>query len=267
MLESAYPDLESVPEALRDHYSEVNGIYQLGVVGMKSQTDFDNFSVAIKKRLADATAQLKSAETNKLTREDMLDVIKQAAADMTPGGGGSGAEKAAFHELSRKFAAVTEENSQLKTSRDEAVSKAARTIIETRLIGAASAVGVRPEAIASLVALVSKDFETSDSGEVVVKLEGVSHPGVSPNMNPVDYLSARMTDPSVSFFWPGSTGGGADGGGGGNSGMTGADNPWTAAGWNMTKQGQIMKTDSARAEKMAAAAGVTVLATKPKAAK
>ena len=61
-------------------------------------------------------------------------------------------------------------------------------------------------------------------------------------------------------WWPASAGGGANGGGGGFGGEA---NPWAAATWNLTGQGNIVKEKGmAVAEAMAKAAGSKVGATK-----
>jgi len=41
-------------------------------------------------------------------------------------------------------------------------------------------------------------------------------------------------------------------------------NPWKAETWNVTEQGNIVRTDRARADKLAAAAGTKVGGLKPK---
>lgn len=61
-------------------------------------------------------------------------------------------------------------------------------------------------------------------------------------------------------------GGGAGGGnnGGGPGGGDTGDNPWKKDQWNLTKQGQIMKNDRPRAERLAKAAGTTMTGLMPK---
>lgn len=61
--------------------------------------------------------------------------------------------------------------------------------------------------------------------------------------------------------WFGESGGG--GAGGGRNTTTGIKNPFTAEHWNMTEQGKILETDSARANTLARAAGTTVGGPKP----
>ena len=61
-------------------------------------------------------------------------------------------------------------------------------------------------------------------------------------------------------WWPVASGGGGTGSGAGG-GFT--DNPFSHAHWNMTKQGEAQRSDPARAERMAKAAGTTVGGTRP----
>ncbi len=62
-------------------------------------------------------------------------------------------------------------------------------------------------------------------------------------------------------WWGPSAGGGGAGNGG--TGLDGGSNPWSADGWNMTQQGQIVRADPAKAERLAKQAGTTVGGRKP----
>ena len=57
-------------------------------------------------------------------------------------------------------------------------------------------------------------------------------------LSPKEWL-AEMKD-EAPHWWPPAVGGGAKGGQGGGGSFTGADNPWSKDGWNITKQGQLV---------------------------
>ena len=88
---------------------------------------------------------------------------------------------------------------------------------------------------------------------------------MSPNLKPQDFMATLARDPSFRMFWPKSVGAGADGGdgGGGGGGDLGKDNPWTKAGWNMTRQSKLYSSDKAEAERLMKVAGVELGATAP----
>ena len=66
------------------------------------------------------------------------------------------------------------------------------------------------------------------------------------------------------MFWPKSVGAGADtGAGGAGGGGVGKDNPWSKAGWNMTKQSTMYVADKAAAIAMMDVAGVKLGAIAP----
>ena len=49
----------------------------------------------------------------------------------------------------------------------------------------------------------------------------------------------------------------------GNFNMNAKDNPWSRDGWNLTKQGMLVREDGAKAAKLAEQAGSKVGATAP----
>jgi hypothetical protein len=51
---------------------------------------------------------------------------------------------------------------------------------------------------------------------------------------------------------------------GGAESFAESENPWSSAAWNITKQGKVIESDYKRAEAMAKAAGVDVMAAHPK---
>lgn len=104
--------------------------------------------------------------------------------------------------------------------------------------------------------LAERMFDVGEDGRVTTK----DSVGVTPGITPDIWLQEMQ--PKRPHWWPESQGGGAKGGKGG--GFAG-DNPWSAAHWNLTKQGQILSQagGEAKAEQMAKAAGSYIGATAP----
>lgn len=273
-LADSYDSISLVPAEHMSLYVEKDGKAVLQLTGLKTQGDFDRFATALKARLADQTADLKAAQDAGLSRDDIVALIKEVATPPGAGdgrdngaGSGNGDDSAAVHELRRQLAEVQEQLATSNTDREAAQATATATTIKNALTGAAAKAGVRPEAVDSLVALVSPNFEVAADGTVVIKLEGNKLAGVTPNAKPDEVLATVKRAPDYSYFWPESTGGGGSsngaGGGGGGGGGGNSDNPWSKDGWNMTKQGQQVTANRAEAETLAKAAGSTIGAVKP----
>lgn len=264
-LEAVIQDKAKIPEALVDHYVETDGVFVLDVTGMKTQKDFDDYAEALKKRLADAGADFAKKQGASLSRDDVLEVVEGALKKFAPGvkpkgngaGEGEGDVDARLHDLERNLASVSKELDTAKKERDEALGKSKDTTIRTKLTQAANAAGATPEGVTNLVTLAEPDFELSQAGDVVTKLEARS--GVSPNQKAEDYFATVARQKDFRMFWPPSVGAGADGegaGGPGAGGDLGKGNPWTKAGWNMTAQGKLYTVNKTEAERLMKVAGV-----------
>ena len=263
-LEAVIQDKAKIPEALVDHYVETDGVFVLDVNGMKTQKDFDDYAEALKKRLTDAGADFAKKQGAGLSRDDVLEVVEGALkkfAGVKPKGNGAGDGEgdvdARLHDLERNLASVSKELDTAKKERDEALGKSKDTTIRTKLTQAANAAGATPEGVTNLVTLAEPDFELSQAGDVVTKLE--ARTGVSPNQKPEDYFATVARQKDFRMFWPKSVGAGADGesgGGVGAGGDLGKGNPWTKAGWNMTNQSKLYTADKAEAQRLMKVAGV-----------
>jgi hypothetical protein len=275
-LEAVLSDATKIPEGLKDHYVETDGVFVLDVPGMKTQQDFDNYATALKKRFTDAGADFARKNDAGLTRDDVAELIEAGLKKLAPGvkpdgkpnGKGddqiSGDVSARLHDLERNVASLTSDNKKLKTERDDALGKSRDTTIRNKLTQAANSAGATPEGVGNLVSLIEPDFEIAQDGSVVTKLE--AGPGVSPNQKPDDYFAAIARDKSFRMFWPASKGAGADGdgpGGPGAGGELGKDNPWSKAGWNLTNQGKLYTANKIEAERLMKAVGVELGAVVP----
>jgi len=275
-LEAVYSDKAKIPDGLAAHYKEIDGKFVLQANGMKTQGDFDNYADALKKRFADAGADFAKKGSSGLSRDDVVEVVNKALEKFAPPGGpvkgkangkgdGDGDDtevSARLHDLERSVASLTEDNQKLKDERDAALGNSRDTTIRNALTESASKSGAAGAGVGNLVTLVAKNFEVAQDGTVVTKLDAGS--GVSPNQKPDDYFAAVSRDEAYRMFWPKSVGAGADQGtGGAGGGGVGKDNPWSKAGWNMTKQSMAYTADKAAAIAMMDAAGVKLGAIAP----
>jgi hypothetical protein len=270
-LEAVLQDKTKIPAGLEAHYVEVDGTFVLDVPGMKTQTDFDKYAEALKKRFADGAADLDKKGGGHLNRDDILAAVGDAFKKFTPGGkpgNGAGGDPAGgdvaqrLHDLERNVASLTEDNTKLTKERDTALSTSRDTTIRNALTEAAGTAGADPSGVPNLVTLTQENFEIAQDGTVVTKLEAGQ--GVSPNVKPGDYFASIARDKQFRMFWPASKGAGADagdGGAGGGAGDLGKGNPWTKAGWNMTEQGRVYTADKKEAERLMGVAGVKLGAT------
>lgn len=131
--------------------------------------------------------------------------------------------------------------------------------IDLAVRAAATKAGVVPSAVEDILALAGGIFEVTevDGKQKIITRDGI---GVTPGLEPEAYLAD--VGPNKPHWFPGSNGAGA-GGGRFGAGFAG-NNPWNAATWNMTEQGQIVKTQGLeKAQEMARRAGTTVGGPKP----
>jgi len=271
-LPDSYDDPTEVPTEHQALYVEKDGKAVLQLAGLKTQSDFERYGDALKKRYAEQAART-AADANDLPlgNKDIKRLVADTVKELgigKPGDTGKGdkgdADTPELHDLKRELAAVKSDLEETRKREQTASQTAQATQIKTALQGEAAKSGIRPEAIDPFVNLIRDNFELSQDGRVVVKLEGNDIKGVTPNSSPADALALLKRDPSFSYFWPGSKGaGGSTNNNSGGGAGAGAENPWSAKGWNLTKQGQVVKQDRAEADRLAAAAGVKVGATKP----
>lgn len=272
-LEPVIADQAKIPQGLESYYIEKDGKFVLDVTGMKTQVDFDAYAEALKKRFTDGAADLSKANGVSLTRDELLTHVDEALkkfANNAGAGGGNGSGKggepgddvaARLHDLERDVAAQTDTIAKLTQERDEAIGNSKATTIRNALTEAATKAGATPDGVGNLVTLTEQNFEMTQDGGVVTKLDAKSG---SPNQSADDFFANAARMKEFRMFWPASQSAGADndgGGGPGPGGDLGAGNPWSKAGWNLTKQGQMVKTNRAEADRLMKAAGVKLGAT------
>lgn len=260
-------NLDAVDTAFHSLYTQqTDGSYLLtGVEGLKTQGDIDNVTKALTKERTDHKA-LKDKYAL-LGDKDPVDIL--ASLDRIPEleAAASGKidepkmEQIIETRLKTKLAPVERELNLTKQKLTEAETRAGdlsarekRRTVHDKVREAAIASKMMPEAYEDALMYADSMLELSEDGRVITK----DNVGVTPGIDPAVWLTEMQA--KKRYWWPGSQSGNSSGSGGN---LAGGDNPWTAAGWNLTKQGEILGQDSKRADQLARSAGTTVGGRKP----
>lgn len=273
-LELQYEKKEDVPEAHAELYTEVDGKWNLtGINGMVTKDDVDKLNKALGKERTDhKETKTKVAVWADMDKEkvdaDLAELTElRAAAEAGEGGKGgkdkfeAGVNAAAEARISAAKIASDRAITDLETAGVEKDVKitAFEQANTLRTIGddvrkATTAAKVIDTAVDDVLMHAERVFEINDEGLVLTK----DQVGVTPGIAPEIWL-AEMQDKRP-HWWPVSQGGGA----GGGSGGTGfPKNPWSNEHWNLTEQGQAIRADKAKAERMATSAGTSIGGAKP----
>ena len=270
-LEIEYESIDQVPETFRDLYTEQDGKAVLtGVNGMKTNQDVINVQEALRKERADHAAAKEALKPWRSFGDDPSELQSKLdrIAELEAAAGGK-LDEAKIQELvenrigqktgplERKLKDTTttleqlqQENGQLKN-----------TLVTRDRNDAVRAVATEMKVLSTAipdVEMVAGMFLERDetSGEFIVKADAK---GVTPGADVRQFLKEMQKQRP--HWWPNSQGGGAGGGKGlGES----EDNPWSAKGWSITKQGQYVREHGmAEAEKAAKSAGSKIGASRP----
>ncbi len=270
--------LDDVDESLRSHYTQDGDEFVLSVDGADGVTrdDLNRLREALSKRTGEAIGKAlrEGGGVAGMSRDELAAAVSEAVKARMAGGGGddggggggggkggSATDDPAFKDLQREMAAQREELDRLRQERDASAARAKEMTISGALTAAATATNATPASIPNLTALLAREFETTAAGEVRTR-EG--SPWGS-DLTAQDVMRKVQTSDAFAPFWPNGVGGGA-GGGGGGGGDGFENNPWSKDHWNMMEQGRAIRSDRAKAEEMAKAAGSFIGATAPKAA-
>lgn len=281
-LKAFYATADEIPEGYADLYTERNGQFELtGIEGVKTQADVDRVTSALRKEREDhkktkeivtAFGDLNPEEVHqKLEGYDALN--EQYEALKATGGGTPEATenliaarvKAALGPVERQRDQLqrrVEETQKVVTDKDGMIANLQNGItadrIERAIRDAAVAAKVIAPAINDAVLNSRGIFEIEEgTGKIVTK----DTPGVTPGLSPTEWLKDQQE--ARPHWWPQSLGGGA-GGGSGSGNLSNKENPWSAAGWNITRQGQYVKQHGIdKATQMAERVGSKIGATSP----
>ena len=276
-LKTIYEKQDEIPEGFGELYIEKGGKFELNAIeGVKTQADIDRVNDALKKERNDhkvvreklqqfgevdpatlpvlqeelAAAQ---ARLNTITAEGKLDETKvqaqiDAAVNRAVGPVTRDKDSLARQlEVAKKL--VADKEVEITNVKQEQQQEHVRNTLRDAVIAAK----VVPTAIDDAVLVGERMFELVE-GKLVTKNEH----GMTPGLNPKEW--AKDMEEKRPHWFPTSVGGGAQGGKGGSSSVK--DNPWSVAGWNLTKQGQVVKDIGAeKAADMAARVGSKLGAT------
>lgn len=258
-------DFEALDPIIQAEYKEVSGKWLLDAPDMKPITEFNTVHTALAKERDDhkktktalgAFGALKPEEVQvQLARIPELEIKAAGQVDDKK------IEEIVNTRIHAKLAPVERERDQLKTQvaekdtaiREFGVKEKTRTIKDEvgKVVRAAKVLSTAEE---DALMLAERVFEVDDTGNVVTKDNVGVTPGIKPDVWLQDMQSKRP------HWWAPNQGGGAGNSGKGNSVL---NNPFSAEHWNLTEQGIMAKTDLAKAQRYAKAAGVELGATGP----
>jgi hypothetical protein len=286
MLKTVYATAEEIPEGYADLYTERNGQWELtGVQGVKTQSDIDRIQGALAKERNDhkitkqALAPYEGLDPEVIHTQanELEDVKAQLAAIKNDGTidetklepliAARVAQKIAPLERElRNTSAKLVEKDKLIAVKDGEVSGLKTTIItgnvDRAIRDAAIEAKLLPTAVIDAVMHGKTVFEVTEDGRIITK----DNSGATPGLSVKEWLTDMKE--KAPHWWPTSVGGGSQGGGPtGKNGYGGANNPWSKAGWNVTKQGALItQLGAIKAGEIAAQAGCKIGDTKPAAA-
>lgn len=296
-LQYKYTSADEIPEAHRELFTETNGEHVFtGIPGIKTQADVDAVHTGLVKERNEhkATKAKYSGWTRLVNPETQAPFEKaedlQAILDELPtlkaaaeSGGSKSAEavtkqveaaKAALQttmgrELTKANDSLAKAQARIETFEDNMRTDALRNAAMNAANDPNSKLGkMDPHAIEDMLLWAERHLEVDEerdeeTGELTIKgvqtRDGV---GVTPGVGVSVWLAEMQ--PRKGHWYLTSDGTGADG----RRSSTvpgGGANPWTAANWNVTAQGNYFKTHGKeKAEQAARSAGTTVGGPPPK---
>lgn len=281
-LKTLYEKQEDIPEGFSELYAERNGRFELtGIEGVKTQADIDRVNEGLRKERADhkatkdalakfgelnpdeVPAQLErlsevEAQLATITKDGKLDETKIAERIQA-------AVNTAVGPLNREKTSLEKQLDAQKKATAEQEARAValqNTIKSSKIEGALRDAAIGEKVIASAIddAVMngSRVFELNEESGSIQTRDGV---GVTPGLSPKEWLKDMQE--KRPHWWPPSLGGGA-GGARGTGNYAGKDNPFSKDGWNMTKQGQLVKElGEAKANEIAVRAGTKLGGPRP----
>jgi len=271
-IELEYENMSAVPKEFVELYEEKDGRAVLtGVTGMKTQADVDAVRTALSKERTDhkaTKAQLQGwAGLDKNEVMGKLDLVKgleeKFGGDLTKLDESDlvkGKIAQATGPLSREITDLKKKVSEQETEIGDFKTKDRGRQISDIVRSAAGKTKAHPTALFDIEAAAKSMMEFDDSGKLITR-DGVS--GVTPGLDADGWLAEMQK--ARPHWWPESVGGGANGGG---KLLKGGTNPFSSEGWNMTKQGEIVREQGMEvATQLAKMAGTTVGGKRPAAKK
>ncbi len=264
-LDMIVESLDSVGEAFRGEYVERDGKFVLDVTGAFSEVDRNKLQESLRKERDDhksTRGKLKAFGENTpdsfTTLSDKAEEL-QLALDATEG---SDEERAAKNEelaerkalakirpLERQLKTVNEAMLGITSERDGLLSDKRRakilgTVLSPKLL---KEVGIVAEASDDVELWALHNFEVDEHSEKVVSKESLGTPGLGPK----DVFTEMKANGQRRHWFGPTQGAGAAGGKGGEQFE---NNPFSEETFSLTRIGQLVKADTAKAVRMAKAA-------------
>jgi hypothetical protein len=277
VLKDVHDKQDEIPEQYRELYTEKNGKWELtGITGVKTTADVDRVQKALTKERDEHKATKEKLGTwGDLKHEDVVKQLDRIPELEAAAAGKLDDEKieamverrveatikSRTAPLERQIATMSKENETKTATLEQLTSEKRQRTVHDAVRKALTEAKVVPEAHEDALLLAERAFDVGEDG-VVMTRQGA---GFSEGLDAAAWLSE--VQPKRPHWWPVSSGGGA-GGGRGNGMPGGGANPWTADGWNMTKQGAYLREHgSEKASAMAKAAGTALGGGRPAAKK
>ena len=258
-------DINTVDEKYRDLYTEKNGKWEITeVTGVRTEADVARVQSALTKERAD---HKKAKETlqkfdgldpdevrTKLDRVvELEELVKGKPDDNKINEMVEQRLKTRIAPLEREKTKLTEALGEKEKLIQEYTGRERRSKIVDEIRVAATKAKLLPEAIEDAILLGMQSLDLDDTGVVRVK----ANAGFTEGVDPVVWLTEVQN--KRPHWWGTSSGSGSRGSSGSSSGA----NPFSHDGWNLTKQGLLVRENPKRAEEMAKAAGTTVGGPRP----
>lgn len=256
-LKAQISKLDEVDAAYHSLYEQKGDVYVLlPIEGMKPETEFNTVHTALGKEREDHRKTKADLATAKTASSEATAKVTELQAIVDAGGGADIAKQVEARvsqqvaPLQRKLAEAENAVKERDATITKYEAKARADTIGAAISAACGKSDVRDTAISDAVMLGSSIFEIQDG----VPITRADVAGVTPGISP-DVWLAGLKDSKPHWFKESSGGGAA------NGGQRGVVNPWTAAHWNLTEQGKVLRQDPSKAEQMAKAAGSSIGAT------
>ncbi|AVJ51759.1 hypothetical protein Vid5_gp04 [Pantoea phage vB_PagS_Vid5] len=260
-LELSYATQDDVPAEFASLYTEKDGKFVLtGVKNLVTQENITRLQGALEKERNDhkATKEKYAPLAGKDVNEVIATLDRIPELEAAANGAGNDSKKIdalVEAKIKTRLAPIERERDQLKTANGELVKKVetldgriTADTIKSVVTKAALDAKVIPSALDEVIMYGERLLQVDEGGKVITK-DGV---GVTPGLDPTVWLTEMLA--KKPHWLPGSNGGGA----GGSNGGGGGTNPFSHAGWNMTEQMKLVRSNPARAEQFAKAAGVDI---------
>lgn len=251
MLKFIYTSQDEIPEGMGDHYTESNGKWVLNCEGAVPSSRLDEFrqtNIELKKKV-EAFGDLDPVKVKEImAKADEIEAAKVTGDDKVK------------ELVEKRVAKMKEEHDRelegLRTKLTTTESQLAARTIDAALVEAGAEFGLRPTAHDDAVARGRTLFKLEDGQPVAYKGDEKLYGKDGSPLSPREFIES-LTKTAPHLFEPSEGGGaGGSGAGGGGGRLPDGGNPWAKETFNLTKQAQILKTDKAAAQRLAAKAGV-----------